>query len=169
MILASICPTPTTLSHYKKTTLSWFLVAQHNTTQKNQPLHPQTLKLGSKKMHIYDPKGTSLSLTEEQLKAILKRYDTNGDGKLSRKEPKVSFRSLGLRFSGLRARCAIHHFFDQQKKEETLLMEKHTDRAHKQIHEAGIRSRTNQQQNYHSAAAIAAIQPPIASDDGHQN
>ncbi|CAL5418128.1 unnamed protein product [Camellia sinensis] len=67
------------------------------------------MKLASQKMPIHDPKGISLPLTEEQLKGILKRYDTNGDGKLSRKELKVAFRSLGLRFSGLRARCAVHH------------------------------------------------------------
>ncbi|GMP81027.1 hypothetical protein CsSME_00035879 [Camellia sinensis var. sinensis] len=60
-------------------------------------------------MPSYQPKGASFRLTEEQLKGILKRYDTNGDGKLSRKELKVAFRSLGFCFSGLRARCAVHH------------------------------------------------------------
>ncbi|KAK1433497.1 hypothetical protein QVD17_10408 [Tagetes erecta] len=48
-------------------------------------------------------------LTEEQLKGMIRRFDTDGDGKISRKELKVGLRSLGLRFSGFRAIRALHH------------------------------------------------------------
>ncbi|CAK9177003.1 unnamed protein product [Ilex paraguariensis] len=43
------------------------------------------------------------------LKGLLKRCDTNNDGKLSRQELKGAFRGLGLKFSGWRARCALRH------------------------------------------------------------
>ncbi|CAK9168715.1 unnamed protein product [Ilex paraguariensis] len=51
----------------------------------------------------------SWPLPDDQLKGLLKRYDINKDGKLSRKELKEAFRSLGLKFSGWRARRALHH------------------------------------------------------------
>ncbi|KAB1220336.1 putative calcium-binding protein CML10 [Morella rubra] len=54
-------------------------------------------------------RSTSNPLSEEQLKGLLKRYDTNGDGRLSQNELKAAFRSLGLRFSGWRAGRAIRH------------------------------------------------------------
>ncbi|GFS33225.1 hypothetical protein Acr_00g0027180 [Actinidia rufa] len=60
-------------------------------------------------MPIWNPRRVNLPLSEEQLKGLLKRYDTNGDGRLSRKELKVAFRSLGLRWSGWRAAQAIRH------------------------------------------------------------
>lgn len=61
-------------------------------------------------MPIWTPsKGANYGLSEDQLKGLLKRYDTNGDGKLSKKELSAAFRQLGLRFSGWRAGRAIHH------------------------------------------------------------
>nr|XP_023885540.1 uncharacterized protein LOC111997656 [Quercus suber] len=60
-------------------------------------------------MPVWSPRSTSYPLSEEQLKGLLKRYDTNGDGKLSKNELKAAFRSLGLHFSGWRAGQALRH------------------------------------------------------------
>ncbi|KAG5543452.1 hypothetical protein RHGRI_016248 [Rhododendron griersonianum] len=61
-------------------------------------------------MPIWNPtKSVNVPLTEEQLKGLLKRYDKNGDGRLSRKELREAFRSLGLNFSGWRAWRALRH------------------------------------------------------------
>ncbi|KAG5543455.1 hypothetical protein RHGRI_016251 [Rhododendron griersonianum] len=63
-------------------------------------------------MPIWNPtptKSVNVPLTEEQLKDLLKRYDKNGDGRLSRKELREAFRSLGLNFSGWRAWRALRH------------------------------------------------------------
>ena len=60
-------------------------------------------------MAIWSFRCVSVPLTEDQLKGLLKRFDTNGDGKLSKKELKVAFRKLGLKHSGWRARCALKH------------------------------------------------------------
>ncbi|PSS31418.1 Calcium-binding protein CML10 [Actinidia chinensis var. chinensis] len=60
-------------------------------------------------MPIWNPRSVNLPLSEEQLKGLLKRYDTNGDGRLSRQELKAAFRSLGLRWSGWRAARAMRH------------------------------------------------------------
>ncbi|XP_059635383.1 probable calcium-binding protein CML10 [Cornus florida] len=60
-------------------------------------------------MPMWISRGTSVPLSEEQLKGLLKKYDTNGDGKLSRKELKAAFKSLGLHFSSWRARRAFRH------------------------------------------------------------
>lgn len=54
-------------------------------------------------------RSVNVPLTEEQLKGLLKRHDKNGDGRLSRKELREAFRSLGLKFSGWRAWRALRH------------------------------------------------------------
>ncbi|KAJ9567639.1 hypothetical protein OSB04_003605 [Centaurea solstitialis] len=46
-------------------------------------------------------------LSDDPLKGVLKTFDKNGDGKLSRKELKVGLKSLGLRFAGFRAWRAV--------------------------------------------------------------
>ncbi|KAG2663701.1 hypothetical protein I3843_16G047200 [Carya illinoinensis] len=53
------------------------------------------------------PKGGPL--TEEQLLEILKKYDVNHDGGLSKEELKAAFQSLGARLPGWRANRALHH------------------------------------------------------------
>ncbi|XP_059635379.1 probable calcium-binding protein CML26 [Cornus florida] len=60
-------------------------------------------------MFIWRIRIVSVPLSEEQIKGLLKRYDTNRDGKLSREELKSAFKSLGLHFSGCRARRALRH------------------------------------------------------------
>lgn len=54
-------------------------------------------------------KPAEVPLTEEQLKGLIKRFDTDGDGKISRRELRVGLRNLGLRFSGFRAMRALRH------------------------------------------------------------
>lgn len=54
-------------------------------------------------------RSASVPLSEEQIKGLLKRYDTNGDGRLSRKELEVAFRRLGLNFIGWKAKRALRH------------------------------------------------------------
>ncbi|CAK9135305.1 unnamed protein product [Ilex paraguariensis] len=46
---------------------------------------------------------------EDRLRDLLRRYDTNRDGKLSKEELKAAFRSLGVGFSGWRAGRALRH------------------------------------------------------------
>lgn len=60
-------------------------------------------------MPIWIPKSVDVPLTEEQLQGLLKRFDKNGDRRLSREELREAFRSLGLNFSGWRAWRALRH------------------------------------------------------------
>ena len=60
-------------------------------------------------MAIWSFRCVSVPLTEDQLKGLLKRYDTNGDGRLSKKELKVAFRNLGLKHGGWRSKHALKH------------------------------------------------------------
>jgi Ca2+-binding EF-hand superfamily protein len=47
--------------------------------------------------------------TEEVLRDIFKKYDANGDGRLSKAELTDAFRHLGSRMPGWRASRGIHH------------------------------------------------------------
>jgi Ca2+-binding EF-hand superfamily protein len=47
--------------------------------------------------------------TEEVLRDILKKYDTNGDGRLSKAELTEAFRYLGSRNPSWRASRSLHH------------------------------------------------------------
>ena len=60
-------------------------------------------------MPHWTPKSSSFPLSEEQVKGLLSRYDTNRDGRLSKDELKRAFRGMGLRFSGWRAGRALRH------------------------------------------------------------
>ncbi|KAL8230902.1 hypothetical protein R6Q59_034371 [Mikania micrantha] len=48
-------------------------------------------------------------MPENQMKTIFKAFDTNEDGKVSRKELKSGLKSFGLRFAGFRAWRAMRH------------------------------------------------------------
>ncbi|KAB1199686.1 putative calcium-binding protein CML10 [Morella rubra] len=50
-----------------------------------------------------------LPYTEEQLRGMFKRFDTNRDGRLNRQELRNAFRGLGSAASGWRAFRAIGH------------------------------------------------------------
>ncbi|KAG5594903.1 hypothetical protein H5410_036135 [Solanum commersonii] len=54
-------------------------------------------------------KDASIALTKDQVERILKRYDKNGDEKLSKQELKVTFKEMGLRFCGWKVGRAFHH------------------------------------------------------------
>lgn len=60
-------------------------------------------------MLTIETKSLEKSLSEEELKCLLKKYDKSGDGKLNMEELKVAFKDLGLWFCGLRAYQAMHH------------------------------------------------------------
>ncbi|KAB1199681.1 putative calcium-binding protein CML10 [Morella rubra] len=61
----------------------------------------------SKGMDQY--KTVPLPYTGEQLRGMFKRFDTNGDGQLSRQELRNAFRSLGSAAPGWRAFRALGH------------------------------------------------------------
>ncbi|MBA0849491.1 hypothetical protein Goshw_016672 [Gossypium schwendimanii] len=54
-------------------------------------------------------KRASVPITEEQVRGIFHRYDTNRDGLLSKQELKNAFSSLGSRMPGVRAWLALQH------------------------------------------------------------
>ncbi|KAL0017370.1 hypothetical protein SO802_004439 [Lithocarpus litseifolius] len=47
--------------------------------------------------------------TEDQLRQIFKKYDTNNDNLLSREELKKAFNYLGSVIPGIRANRGLHH------------------------------------------------------------
>ncbi|KAI9201404.1 hypothetical protein LWI28_022989 [Acer negundo] len=55
------------------------------------------------------PPVPNLPYNETQLHGLFKRYDTDHDGRLSRKELTSAFHSLGSIFPGWRAWRALHH------------------------------------------------------------
>lgn len=52
---------------------------------------------------------TSAVYDKEKLKTVIRRYDTDGDGNLSRKELKKAFKELGATAPGWRAIRALCH------------------------------------------------------------
>ncbi|GMJ02628.1 hypothetical protein HRI_003932000 [Hibiscus trionum] len=54
-------------------------------------------------------KRASVPITEDQVRGIFLRYDTNKDGLLSKEELKNAFASLGSRMPGVRAWLALQH------------------------------------------------------------
>lgn len=69
----------------------------------------QDQEIEKKNMPHLINKDASIPLTPDQVEKILKRYDKNGDGKLSKQELTVAFKEMGLRFSGWKAGRAFHH------------------------------------------------------------
>ncbi|KAK3028278.1 hypothetical protein RJ639_037455 [Escallonia herrerae] len=67
----------------------------------------QTLSHKTVRKMLWNPRQASYPLSEEDIRGLLKRFDTDGNGKLSKKELKVAFQSLGLRLSGWRAGRAV--------------------------------------------------------------
>ncbi|KAA8537744.1 hypothetical protein F0562_027676 [Nyssa sinensis] len=61
-----------------------------------------------KRMPIWTSRSDAgLPLSKEKQKGILKQYDKDGNGRLSKKELKVAFHNPGLHFSSWRARKAF--------------------------------------------------------------
>ncbi|XP_021679653.2 uncharacterized protein LOC110664327 [Hevea brasiliensis] len=89
--------------------------ANRSTLAEELPLLAQQLhkfpKPNRNKMPFFinECKQASTVLLDDQLRGLLKRYDANNDGKLSKAELKVAFKSLGSHFAGWRAMRAIHH------------------------------------------------------------
>ncbi|PWA81714.1 EF-hand domain pair [Artemisia annua] len=50
-----------------------------------------------------------MPMTEDQIKGVLRKFDKDGDGKISRRELKAGFKSLGLRFACFRSRRALRY------------------------------------------------------------
>ncbi|KAI3767386.1 hypothetical protein L2E82_17484 [Cichorium intybus] len=55
------------------------------------------------------PRQVETPMTEDQLRSMIKRFDRNGDGKISRRELRIGLRSIGLRFTYFRAWSALRH------------------------------------------------------------
>ncbi|KAE8653974.1 putative Calcium-binding EF-hand family protein [Hibiscus syriacus] len=55
------------------------------------------------------PKRASVRITEDQLRGIFIRCDTNKDGLLSKEELREAFACLGSRMPGVRAWLALQH------------------------------------------------------------
>ncbi|KAM3342023.1 hypothetical protein CQW23_10830 [Capsicum baccatum] len=53
------------------------------------------------------PRGVSYPLSEEQVKGMLKKYDKNRDGKLSKQELRFAFKEMGLHFCSWKAGKAL--------------------------------------------------------------
>ncbi|XP_070057790.1 uncharacterized protein [Nicotiana tomentosiformis] len=58
-------------------------------------------------MPWFSSRGVSHPLTEEQVKGMLKKYDKNGDGKLSKQELRLAFKEMGLHFCRWKAGKAL--------------------------------------------------------------
>ncbi|XVF60068.1 hypothetical protein PTKIN_Ptkin08bG0013400 [Pterospermum kingtungense] len=88
--------------------MGWPLLANY-ATNKNLDGH-----LGEKKDNPKPPKDnhsylSTPLLTEEQLVSAFRRFDGNGDGRLSRKELKNAFKSLGSRCPTCQSLAALYH------------------------------------------------------------
>ncbi|GFY86867.1 hypothetical protein Acr_05g0005060 [Actinidia rufa] len=55
------------------------------------------------------PKSVNVPLAEDQLKAIFKKHDKNGDGRLCWKEMRGAFKELGAYIPELRAWLALRN------------------------------------------------------------
>ncbi|KAK8683811.1 hypothetical protein V6N13_039857 [Hibiscus sabdariffa] len=58
---------------------------------------------------VRNGKQAGMAATEDQVKGIFNRYDTNKDGFLRKQELKHTFACLGSRMPRLRALLALHH------------------------------------------------------------
>ncbi|OIT04147.1 hypothetical protein A4A49_00315 [Nicotiana attenuata] len=58
-------------------------------------------------MPWFTPRGVSHPLTEEQVKGMLRKYDKNRDGKLSKQELRLAFKEMGLHFCRWKAGKAL--------------------------------------------------------------
>ncbi|XWS25626.1 hypothetical protein CRYUN_Cryun27aG0084000 [Craigia yunnanensis] len=56
-----------------------------------------------------ETKRAAVTITEDQVRGIFNRYDTNKDGRLSKQELKNAFASLGSRMPGVRTFLALQH------------------------------------------------------------
>ncbi|KAH7567411.1 hypothetical protein ACOSP7_010713 [Xanthoceras sorbifolium] len=76
----------------------------------NNPDNVQQIGPKCEETGCYGRKKTApVPLTEDQLKGMFRRFDTNRDGQFTRQELKDAFHSLGSKFPSWRAFRALYH------------------------------------------------------------
>ncbi|PWA81713.1 Calcium-binding EF-hand [Artemisia annua] len=76
-------------------------------------IHPETIKrvanFRTLEEGLQNGVNVETPLTDDQIKGLVNKFDTDGDGKISRRELRVGLRKLGLRFATFRAMGAVRY------------------------------------------------------------